>query len=106
MAMIEFLPLAPACAAGLLLGASFFGGLWWTVRRGVSAKRPALWFLGSVVLRMSIVLVGFYLVSSGDWKRLLACLLGFVTARVLVTSLASTSIGHQDLPAKWKAHAP
>lgn len=104
--MIEFLPLAAACAAGLLLGASFFGGLWWTVRRGLSAERPALWFLGSVVLRMSIVLVGFYLVSSGDWKRLLACLLGFVIARFVVTSLASTSIGHHDLPAKWTAHAP
>jgi len=104
--MIEFLPLAAACAAGLLLGAIFFGGLWWTVHRGVSAKRPALWFLGSVVLRTSIVLVGFYLVSSGDWKRLLACLLGFVIARFLATSLASTANGHQDLPAKWTAHAP
>ena len=106
MVMIEFLPLAAACAVGLLLGASVFGGLWWTVRRGVSAERPALWFLGSVVLRMSILLVGFHLVSSGDWKRLLACLLGFVIARFLVTSLASTSIGHQGLPAKWTAHAP
>jgi F1F0 ATPase subunit 2 len=106
MAMIEFLPLAAACAAGLLLGASFFGGLWWTVRRGLSAKRPALWFFGSVVLRMSIVLVGFHLVSSGDWRRLLACLLGFVVARFLVTTLASTSIGLQELPAKGTAHAP
>jgi len=106
MAMIEFLPLAAACAAGILLGASFFGGLWWTVRRGVSAERPALWFLGSVVLRMSIVLIGFYLVSSGDWERLLACLIGFVIARFLVTSLASTSIGDQKLPAKRTAHAP
>lgn len=105
MAMIEFLPLAAACAAGFLLSAGFFAGLWWTVRRGVSAKRPALWFLGSVMLRMSIVLVGFHLVSSGDWKRLLACLLGFVIARFLVTSLASTSIGPQELPAKRPAHA-
>jgi len=105
--MIEFLPLAAACAAGLVLGASFFGGLWWTVRRGVSsAKRPALWFLGSVVLRTSIVLVGFYLVSSGDWKRLLACLLGFVIARFLATTLASTSIGPSELPAARTAHAP
>jgi F1F0 ATPase subunit 2 len=106
MTMLEFLPLAAACAAGLLLGASFFGGLWWTVRRAVSAERPALWFLGSLVLRMSIVLVGFYLVSSDHWKRLLACLLGFVIARFLVTSLTSTSIGHPDLPAKRTAHAP
>ena len=106
MVMIEVLPLVAACAAGLLLGASFFGGLWWTVRKGVSAERPALWFLGSVVLRMSIVLVGFHLVSSGDWKRLVASLLGFVVARFLVTSLARTSSGHHELPAKGTAHAP
>ena len=104
--MIEVLPLAAACAAGLLLGAGFFGGLWWTVRRGVSAERPALWFLGSVVLRMSIVLVGFHLVSSGDWKRLLACLLGFAIARFLATSLASPATGSQDLPAGRTADAP
>jgi hypothetical protein len=30
--MTEFLILAVASAAGLLLGAVFFGGLWWTVR--------------------------------------------------------------------------
>ena len=37
---------------GGLLGTMFFGGLWWTVRTGVSSQRPALWFLGSLVLRM------------------------------------------------------
>jgi F1F0 ATPase subunit 2 len=106
MTMIEFLPWAAAGAAGLVLGASYFGGLWWTVRRGVSTERPALWFLGSLVLRMSIVLVGFYLVSSGDWKRLLACLLGFVIARILVTTFTRTAKGSQDAPARRTAHAP
>jgi F1F0 ATPase subunit 2 len=104
--MIEFLALAAACAAGLLLGAGFFGGLWWTVRRGLSAERPALWFLGSVVLRTSIVLVGFHLVSGGDWRRLLACVLGFVLARVLVASLVGATTGSGDLPARRTAHAP
>jgi len=40
--MTELLILA--LAAGLVLGAIFFGGLWWTVRKGVSSKYPALWF--------------------------------------------------------------
>ena len=48
--MSEFLSLAPALAAGLLLGVFFFGGLWWTVIRGVSSPRPALWFFGSMML--------------------------------------------------------
>ena len=56
-----------------MLGAIFFGGLWWTVRKGVSSKQPALWFLGSLLLRMSIALAGFYFVSGGHWERLLVC---------------------------------
>ena len=56
--MNEVLVLATALAAGLLLGAFFFGGLWWTVRRGVSSPRPALWFFGSMLLRMSVDPVG------------------------------------------------
>ena len=69
---VYLLLLALALAAGLLLGAFFFGGLWWTVRKGMSAKRPALWFFGSLLLRMSIALAGFYFVSDGHWDRLLA----------------------------------
>ena len=42
--MNESLTLALAWVAGVLLGAIFFGGLWWTVRKGVSSQQPALWF--------------------------------------------------------------
>src|ERR1035437_9828967 len=86
MTMNEFLTLALALVAGLLLGAIFFGGLWWTVRKGVSSKQPALWFFGSLLLRMSIALAGFYFVGRGHWERLLLCLLGFVMARFIVTT--------------------
>ena len=61
--MNETLTLALALAAGMLLGAIFFGGLWWTVRKGVSSEQPALWFFGSLLLRMSIALAGFYFVG-------------------------------------------
>ena len=61
--MNEPLGLASALVAGVLLGAFFFGGLWWTVRKGLSSKRAALWFLGSMLLRMSVALTGFYFVS-------------------------------------------
>jgi F1F0 ATPase subunit 2 len=83
--MTEWLPLAFAFVAGLLLSAFYFGGLWWTVRRGVVAEHPALWFAGSMLLRTSIVLVGFHVVGRGHWERLMVCLLGFVMARVFVT---------------------
>jgi len=56
MAMNEVLLLALALSMGVLLGAIFFGGLWWTVRKGVSSEQPAFWFFGSLLLRMSIAL--------------------------------------------------
>jgi F1F0 ATPase subunit 2 len=78
---------ALAAMAGMLLGGVFYGGLWWTVQKGVSSPRPAIWFLGSFLLRTGIVLAGFYFVSGGRGDRLLACLLGFILARVVVTRL-------------------
>ncbi len=80
--MIEPLTLILAGLAGGVLGAIFFGGLWWTVRKGVSAPNPALWFLGSMLLRMGMALAGFYFVAGGQWQRLVACLLGFLMARL------------------------
>lgn len=91
---------------GLLLGAIFFGGLWWTVRRGVSSPRPAFWFLGSLLLRTSLALVGFYCVGRGHWERLAACLLGFVLARLIITWLTRSPGGIQTRPAQEARHAP
>jgi F1F0 ATPase subunit 2 len=85
--MNETLSLVPALVAGVLLGAIFFGGLWWTVRKGVSSKRPALWFFGSLLLRTCITLAGFYFFSGAHWERLLVCLIGFVIARLIITRL-------------------
>jgi F1F0 ATPase subunit 2 len=89
--MNEKIILAATVTAGVLLGAIFFGGLWWTVRKGVTAKSPALWFLGSSLLRMGIALAGFYFVARGDWKKLLLCLLGFLVARVIVLRLTRSN---------------
>lgn len=104
--MNNFLILAFALVAGLGLGAIFFGGLWWTVHQCVSSKHPALWFLGSMVVRMSIVLLGFYFVGRGDWQRLVACLVGFIIARLIVMRLTRTPIEHPHSPAKEASHAP
>ncbi len=104
--MIEPLTLALALLAGLLVGAMFFGGLWWTVRKGVSSQHPALWFFGSLLLRMSIALAGFYFVGRGHWERLVVCVLGFVMARLVVTWLIRPSGDGQNRPAEEASHAP
>jgi len=104
--MIEALTLVLAWVAGGALGAIFFGGLWWTVRKGASSQRPALWFFGSALLRMGIALSGFYLVAGGLWERLLACLLGFVMARFIVTWLTRPVAENRIRRAREASHAP
>lgn len=95
-----------AGAAGVLLGAFFFGGLWWTVPRIVASRQPALWLFGSLLLRTGVALAGFYFVSDGHWQRLLLCLLGFVTARLAVTWLTGSSGRSHLRPAREARHAP
>jgi len=104
--MNETLTLAPACLAGGALGAIFFGGLWWTIRRGASSGQPALWFMGSMLLRMAIALTGFYFVARGDWRRLVLCLAGFIVARLVVTWLTRPRGKSHAVPPQEVRHAP
>jgi F1F0 ATPase subunit 2 len=95
--------LAPVAAlvlpllAGALLGMFFFGGLWWTIRRGVSSKQPAALFVFSLLLRTGIALGGFYFVASSDWRRVLSCLVGFILARLLVTWLTRVPVAKMKM---------
>lgn len=98
--MNEVIQLALVLFAGMLLGAVFFGGLWWTVQKGISARQPALWFGVSLLLRTGIVLAGFYFVSDAEWQRLLLCLFGFIAARVVIVRLAGMTAAGEA------SHAP
>lgn len=82
--MNETLKMILIFIAGLALGTLFFGGLWLTVRKAVSSKKPALLILGSFVVRIVLVLAGFYFIGAGNWQRLLMVLAGFITARFMV----------------------
>jgi len=104
--MNDILALALAGLAGGALGVIFFGGLRWTVRKGLLSKQPAYWFFVSLLLRMSVVLSGFYFIGRGHWKRLLLSLLGFVTARLVVTWLTRPSAESQTHPDSEASHAP
>ncbi len=104
--MNETLSLIVAWMAGGGLGAIFFGGLWWTVQKGASSPRPALWFLGSMLVRMSIALAGFTFVGRGQWERLLVCLLGFVMARLVVMWLTRPSRKNPTNITREASHAP
>jgi F1F0 ATPase subunit 2 len=90
--MNELISLAFALLVGVLLGLFFFAGLWWTVRKIESSKQVALLFLGSMLLRTSVVILGFYFILGDNWQRLLAGMLGFVIARIIVTRLTRIRI--------------
>lgn len=85
--MNETLNLFSALVEGFLFGAIFFAGLWWTVQKGPSSKRPTLWFLSSLMLRIIISLAGFYFVSRDHGSRSLMCLFGFFIVRCIVMRL-------------------
>jgi F1F0 ATPase subunit 2 len=83
---ITVLSLIFALLAGIALGLFYFGGLWLTVQRLPTIRHPALLMLGSFFLRTLVALLGFYVVMSGSWARLLVCLAGFLTIRTLLAS--------------------
>ena len=62
-------PLLIAALFGATLGAFFFAGLWWTVQKGLTSNHPALWFLGSTLLRTALVLTGFFFHLCGRLEK-------------------------------------
>ena len=85
--MSDIGPIIGALAIGIFLGALFFGGLWWTVRRGLTVANPALWFGVSALARMAMTLSGLYYVARAGWPGLVASLCGMLIARVAATRL-------------------
>jgi F1F0 ATPase subunit 2 len=58
------------------------------------------------LVRIAIVLTGFYFVGRGDWQRLATCLIGFIIARFIVMRLTRTPIENGNSKAKEASHAP
>jgi len=82
--MSEALRLALCAVAGFALGAGYFAGLWWTVRNLNQSAAPGALVLVSFLLRNALLAAGFVVVSGRTWQGVVACLLGFVAARLLV----------------------
>lgn len=70
--------------AGFVLGVLFFAGLWFTVKKSVSAKNPILWILGSFIVRMGFVLPGFYHMAQFGWHAMFLGLFGLILARFII----------------------
>jgi F1F0 ATPase subunit 2 len=75
--------LVVALMAGILVGVIYFRALWWTVRKGVHALKPARLFIGSFIARTLFALLAFYFIGRDHPERLTLCLVGFVLGRFL-----------------------
>ena len=104
--MNDTLSWALAGLEGGLLGAFFFGGLWWSVRKSLVSTKAAQWVFGSLLLRMGVTMTGFYVVAGGDWRRMLSCLVGFILARQIVTRLTRLPEEGQPRQPQEARHAP
>lgn len=100
MSMIAILGLLASFAAGVALGLVVFGGLWLTVRDLDRAPHPVLRMLGSLLLRLGLVLGAFYVVIGyGGWRHALAAVLGFTMLRVLVVRSLRTQADEKEADA-------
>lgn len=77
--------LALAFAFGFVTGAVYLRVLWLSVQRLAHARRPVIGLLTGMGMRLAVLLGAFYVIMSGDWQRLLACLAGFLVVRIAVT---------------------
>lgn len=82
--MNDWLLLATALIAGLVMGALYFGGLWLTVQRLSDARQPALLALGSLAGRLGMLLLGLYFIAGGQFARIGIYLLGFFIMRTIL----------------------
>ena len=82
--IVKIIVLVLAFGAGLALGAFYFILLWRSVRKLPEAKSPARMMLGSFVLRMAVVLPGFYFIMNGHWERLVTAFIGFIIMRKIL----------------------
>lgn len=71
---------------GFILGLLYFSCLWFTVQRMATSRHPILLIVGSGLARISLALLGFYLLIDGHWERLLIAIVGFLMARTLLVA--------------------
>ena len=103
--MIKILDLTLVFGLGILLGTFFFVGLWWTTQKLISSKHPMVLFSISLLLRMSVTLVGFYFIAHDHWFKLIVSLIGFLVARFFVMRFCTQDTSGSSSLIKEADHA-
>ncbi len=77
----EFWQMLVGLPIGIGLGLIFFGGLWLTVVRIPSSRSPHMLLAGSFLLRLAVVLAGFYLLVPLGWQAMTIAMAGLLITR-------------------------
>lgn len=73
--------------AGILISLLYHAGLWWTVRVLARSRWPVVLSVGSFYMRMAVTVAVFYFIMQNDWRRLVFCLLGFMSVKFIITRI-------------------
>lgn len=65
---------------GLFLGVLYFGGLYFSTQKFSDVKSPALFMILSLVIRMGILIGGFYYLSKLGYKNIF---IGFIAVMLV-----------------------
>lgn len=82
--MVDWVEIGLSTFSGTALGLLYFGGLWWTVARIQTSDSPVAIYLTSLLLRNAIALSGLFLILQVGVIPMLAALIGFIGARVVL----------------------
>lgn len=82
---MPFDPILMICAfaVGAAVGSLYFGGLWLTVRRLATARRPNRLLVISYGLRLSLLLAAFYPLARHGLTAVAAAMAGLLLSRHL-----------------------
>jgi len=98
--MSGLFPLVLAFVAGLAIGAVYFAGLWWNVKRIAGTAPSATRVAGNLLIRLAMAAAVFYaILVFGHWPHLLAALAGFAATRTLALRHVSkdpTNSGNEE----------
>lgn len=82
---MNFVTLTLMALIGAVLGAVYLAALWINVQQITRGRRPGALLAIGAAARITFLLGAFYLITGGNWQRLVACLVGFLLMRLIVT---------------------
>ena len=83
-----------AFLVGVILGIFYFGGLYLSVKKIDKVKYPSLLMTVSFIIRMSLLILGFFYISKGDYRNILLALAGVILIRFIMTFTVKSKISN------------